>query len=174
MQSLEPDAVSANIFLSSGEWGRVLAILQQQVAGSLKGAAVTFNAAGSACEKQDAWAHSLQLVQRMLRCGIDPTNVSGLVVLCAEAAQSWPAAVAGLQMLRDRLMLPTAIHYGELLSAASRRDVWEAAVELFLDMCTDQVPPSDVCLDLVVKACENAGQRNHGLAAIWLSEDTRT
>ena len=171
-KSVRPDAVSVNIQLSSGEWSWALDLLQRQVAARLRRTTIHFNTAVSACEKQSDWARSLQVFSRIQQGGGQPNAVTFGGKICADAEQSWPAALQGLHaMSQDLVILPSAIHYGAVLSAAAHNAVWEAALQCISWMYKEQLPPSDICIDLVIVACENAGQRNQALMALWQSED---
>eukprot|EP00439_Symbiodinium_sp_Y106_P024052 s1993_g2.t3 len=172
-KSVRPDAVSVNIQLSSGEWSWALDLLQRQVAARLRRTTIHFNTAVSACEKQSDWARSLQVFSRIQQGGGQPNAVTFGGKICADAEQSWPAALQGLHaMSQDLVILPSAIHYGAVLSAAAHNAVWEAALQCISWMYKEQLPPSDICTDLVIVACENAGQRNQALMALWQSEDS--
>ena len=171
-KSVRPDAASVNIQLSSGKWSWALDLLQRQVAARLRRTTMHFNTAVSACEKQGDWARSLQVFTCMQQSGGEPNAVTFGGKICADAEQSWPAALHGLHaMSHDLLTLPSAIHYGALLGAAVHNEVWEAALQSFSWMYKAQLPPSDKCIDLVIVACENAGQKGHALMALWQSED---
>ncbi|CAE7813194.1 unnamed protein product, partial [Symbiodinium necroappetens] len=172
-KSVRPDAASVNIQLSSGKWSWALDLLQRQVAARLRRTTMHFNTAVSACEKQGDWARSLQVFTCMQQSGGEPNAVTFGGKICADAEQSWPAALHGLHaMSHDLLILPSAIHYGALLGAAVHNEVWEAALQCFSWMYKAQLPPSDKCIDLVIVACENAGQKGHALMALWQSEES--
>ncbi|CAE7230338.1 rluD [Symbiodinium microadriaticum] len=172
-KSVRPDAASVNIQLSSGKWSWALDLLQRQVAARLRRTTMHFNTAVSACEKQGDWARSLQVFTCMQQSGGEPNAVTFGGKICADAEQSWPAALHGLHaMSHDLLTLPSAIHYGALLGAAVHNEVWEAALQSFSWMYKAQLPPSDKCIDLVIVACENAGQKGHALMALWQSEES--
>ena len=164
--SVRPDAVSMNIRLGSGPWNGALTLLRCAATIS------QFNTALSACEKQGKWICSLQMFSRMLARGLQPNAVTLGGLLSADAEQSWPAALGRLHATSFWFRInPGAAHYGAVMTAAARGEVWEATVRLYAGIVKTQVPLSDICVDLVIKACENAGRKDLGLIALWQSED---
>ena len=174
VHSLQPDMSNFNVDLSFGKWNLVLALLRQQLATHLRCTGMQFNTAVSACERQDQWTSSLQVFEAKLGRGIQADHISFGRKVCADAGKSWPAALGSLEIMRKDFLDPSAVHCGEIMTAAIRRDVWDAALGLFSEMFKTRIPASDICLDLVIKACENAGQKEQALLALWRSEDQYT
>eukprot|EP00435_Cladocopium_sp_Y103_P030219 s1436_g7.t1 len=165
-EELGSSGLQANLMLSLTETDLA------DLAADLARAAISTNAAVSACEKQGQWWQAMQMLTATLWLGLQEDTISNNALISScEKGGLWEQSLARLRRIRSLNILATVVTYSAAISACSTATSWQCAIHLFnellqlerLDSRDSRGPfgglaSNSVAFNAAIIACEKGNQ----------------
>ncbi|CAJ1353822.1 unnamed protein product [Effrenium voratum] len=159
-RALQPDIGGISICLRC-DWREAAALLVAAGRQRLRLDSVSCNAAISGCEGPgQAWRQASLRFAQMEWAGLECCAITAASLLAVmEKAALWQSALLGLQQT-------TVSACGSTLSACAGQLLWELTLDRLKGMYVDKLTPSEICLDVAIRACATSRQEDKGLAVL--------
>ncbi|CAJ1440157.1 unnamed protein product [Effrenium voratum] len=159
-RALQPDIGGISICLRC-DWREAAALLVAAGRQRLRLDSVSCNAAISGCEGPgQAWRQASLRFAQMEWAGLECCAITAASLLAVmEKAALWQSALLGLQQT-------SVSACGSTLSACAGQLLWELTLDRLKGMYVDKLTPSEICLDVAIRACATSRQEDKGLAVL--------